>query len=259
MDYIQAFLLSVVEGVSEFLPISSTGHLILASNLLQIQQSEFVKSFEIFIQLGAILAVVVLYWKTFFTNMEGWKRVIAAFIPTALIGFVLYKLIKQFLLGNTYVTVGALLIGGILLIVLELLYKKKEHHVDKIEQISYKNAVLIGIAQALAVIPGVSRSAATIISALFLGTKRKAAVEFSFLLAVPTMLAATTLDMAKSSFSFSPYEWSLMLVGFLGAFVTAIFAIRFLLQFIKLHTFIPFGIYRIVLAILFWFFIIKSV
>jgi undecaprenyl-diphosphatase len=257
MDYLQALMLSIVEGISEFLPISSTGHLILASDLLHIQQTEFVKSFEIFIQLGAILAVVVLYWKTFFTNSEGWKKVLAAFIPTAIIGFILYKFIKQFLLGNTYITVLALLIGGILLILLELLYKEKEHHVDKLENISYKNAVLIGIAQSLAVIPGVSRSAATIICALFVGTKRKAAVEFSFLLAAPTMLAATVLDITKSNFSFSSSQWSLLLVGFLGAFITAIFAIKFLLQFIKNHTFIPFGIYRIILAILFWLLIIK--
>lgn len=257
VDYTQALVLSIVEGVSEFLPISSTGHLILTSRLLQIPHTEFVKSFEIFIQLGAILAVVVLYWKTFFTNITGWKKVIAAFIPTAIIGFILYKIIKQFLLGNEYITVLALFAGGILLITLELLYKEKEHHVDKIEKISYKNAFIIGVCQALAVIPGVSRSAATIIGALFLGTKRKAAVEFSFLLAVPTMLAATGLDMISSSFAFSSYEWSLLALGFAGAFITAILAIKFLLRFIEHHTFIPFGMYRIVLAILFWIFIIR--
>lgn len=257
MDYIQAILLSAVEGFSEFLPISSTGHLILTAQLLRISQTEFVKSFEIFIQLGAILAVVFLYWKTVFTNILGWKKVMTAFIPTATIGFVLYKLIKQFLLGNAYITLAALLLGGVLLIILELLYKEKEHHVNTIEAISYKKAFFIGIAQSLAVIPGVSRSAATIIAGLFLGTKRKAAVEFSFLLAVPTMLAATGLDMASSSFSFSSYEWSLLLIGFIGAFVTAVIAIKFLLKFIESHTFIPFGIYRIVLAILFWIFIIR--
>jgi len=257
MDYLQALILSFVEGVSEFLPISSTGHLILTAKLLGLEQTNFVKSFEIFVQLGAILAVVILYWRTIFTNSQGWKKVLAAFIPTALIGFALYKLIKQFLLGNEYVTLVALLIGGILLIILELFYKEKEHHVDAIEEISYKNAFLIGIAQAIAVIPGVSRSAATIICALFLGTKRKAAVEFSFLLAVPTMLAATGLDILSNSFSFSFYEWQLLAIGFIGAFITAIFAIKFLLKFIEHHTFIPFGIYRIVLAILFWVFIIQ--
>lgn len=257
MNYLQAIILSIVEGVSEFLPISSTGHLILLSDLLKIVQTDFVKSFEIFIQLGAILAVVVLYWKTMLTNVLGWKKILVAFIPTAIIGFVLYKLIKQFILGNAYVTLLALFIGGILLIILEYFYKEKEHHVDAIEHISYKNAFLIGIFQSFAVIPGVSRSAASIIGALYVGTKRKAAVEFSFLLAVPTMLAATGLDLMKSNFSFTQYEWSLMVIGFFGAFITAIFAIKFLLRFIKSHTFIPFGIYRILLAILFWIFIIN--
>lgn len=257
MDYIQALLLSAVEGFSEFLPISSTGHLILTAQMLRISQTEFVKSFEIFIQLGAILAVVFLYWKTVCTNILGWKKVMTAFIPTAIIGFVLYKLIKQFLLGDAYLTLAALLLGGVFLIILELRYKEKKHHVDTIAAISYKKAFFIGVAQSLAVIPGVSRSAATIIAGLFLGTKRKAAVEFSFLLAVPTMLAATGLDMISTNFSFSSYEWSLLLTGFIGAFMTAIIAIKFLLKFIESHTFIPFGIYRIILAILFWIFIIN--
>ncbi len=257
MNYLQAIILSAVEGISEFLPISSTGHLILASELLKIQQTEFVKSFQIFIQLGAILAVIVLYWKTVLQSKLVWKKILAAFIPTAVIGFFLYKFIKEMLLGNGFITVLALFIGGILLIILELLYKEKNHHIDKIERISYKNAALIGIAQAFAVIPGISRSAATILSALFLGTKRKTAVEFSFLLAVPTMLAATVLDIVKSSFSFSAYEWSLLVTGFIGSFIVAILAIKFFLKFIKTHTFIPFGIYRIVVAILFYFFILK--
>lgn len=257
MNYFQALLLAVVEGISEFLPISSTGHLILTSHLLNIPHTDFVKSFEIFIQLGAILAVVVLYGKTVFTNIHGWKKVITAFIPTAIIGFVLYKLIKQFLLGNEYITLAALLTGGILLIILERLYKEKEHHIDSIEQVTYRNAFFIGVAQSLAVIPGVSRSAATVIAGLFLGTKRKTAVEFSFLLAVPTMMAASGLDMVQSSFSFSYDEWVILGIGFLGSFIVAIFAIKWLVGFVRNHTFIPFGIYRIILAIAYWWFIIR--
>lgn len=257
MNYIDALLLSLVEGFTEFLPISSTGHLILTSELLKIPQTDFVKSFEIFIQLGAILAVIALYWKRVLVNSEIWKKVLAGFLPTAIIGFVLYKSIKHYLLGNAYITLLSLLIGGILLIILELLYKEKDHHAYTIENISYKNAVLIGFCQALAVIPGVSRSAATIIGALFLGNKRKAAVEYSFLLAVPTMLAATGLDLAKEQFAFSSNEYTLLAIGFIGSFITAIFAIKFLLKFIESHTFIPFGIYRIIAAVLFWLFIIR--
>ncbi|MEK7551598.1 MAG: undecaprenyl-diphosphate phosphatase [Patescibacteria group bacterium] len=257
MDYLSAIILSIVEGITEFLPISSTGHLIVASEVLRIQQTDFVKNFEIVIQLGAILSIVVLYFKSFIQNKEVWKRVLAAFIPTAIVGFALFKFIKSFLLGNLYITLFALLIGGILLIILELIYKEKEHHVDSVEKITLKNAFIIGIFQSLAIIPGVSRSASTIVSALFLGTKRKAAAEFSFLLAVPTMLAATSLDMLKSNFSFNLYEWSILAAGFIGSFIVAIIVVKLFLKYLQNHSFISFGIYRIVAAIIFWYILIK--
>lgn len=257
MDYLSAIILSIVEGITEFLPISSTGHLIVTSEILRIQQTDFVKNFEIVIQLGAILSIVVLYFKSFIQNKEVWKRVLAAFIPTAIVGFILFKFIKSFLLGNLYITLFALLIGGILLIILELLYKEKEHHVNSVEKITLKNAFIIGIFQSLAIIPGVSRSASTIVSALFLGTKRKAAAEFSFLLAVPTMLAATSLDMLKSNFSFNLYEWSILATGFIGSFIVAIIVVKLFLKYLQNHSFISFGIYRIVAAIVFWYILIK--
>ncbi|HZJ18611.1 MAG TPA: undecaprenyl-diphosphate phosphatase [Patescibacteria group bacterium] len=258
MTLFNSIILSIVEGITEFLPISSTGHLILTSNILRIAQTDYVKDFEIIIQLGAIFAVVFLYSKKLLTSTDTWKRIIIAFLPTAIIGFVLYKYIKLFLLGNTTVTLLALFFGGIALIILELLYKEKEHHIDKIEDMSYKNAFLIGVFQSLAVIPGVSRSAATIVGGLFLGTKRKTAVEFSFLLAVPTMFAASALDILKSNFlSYTYNEYLFLLVGFIGSFIVAILAIKFFLDFIKNHTFIPFGIYRIIVSILFFLLIIK--
>ena len=257
MDLFQSIILSVVEGITEFLPISSTGHLILTSNILNITQTNFVKDFEIIIQLGAIFAIVVLYYKKFLQNAKLWKTILAAFIPTAVIGFLLFKLIKTFLLGNPYITVIALFLGGIALIILELIYKEKEHHVEKVEQITYKNAFLIGLAQSLAIIPGVSRSAATIVSALFLGTKRKAAAEFSFLLAVPTMAAATTLDLIDAKLNYSSFEWLILGIGLLGSFVTAIVVVKWFLKFIQNHTFIPFGIYRIIISIIFWYFLLR--
>lgn len=256
MNIIQALLLSIVEGISEFLPISSTAHLILTSELLKISQTNFVKSFEIFIQLGAILAVVVLYLRKVLASTIIWKKVLAGFIPTAIIGFILYKFIKQVLLGNPYIALAALFLGGVILIMLEKMYKEKKHHIDSIENLSYKNAAIIGTCQALAVIPGISRSAATIIGALFLGTKRQTAVEYSFLLAVPTMLAATVFDLKESAFSFTSFEFILLGIGFVGAFFTAIAAIKFFLKYIKYHTFIPFGIYRIVLSIFYFIFFI---
>jgi len=257
MDYLHAIILSIIEGITEFLPISSTGHMVLASKLLSIVQTDFVKSFEIIIQLGAIFAIIFLYWKTITKNLDVWKKIITAFIPTAIIGFLLFKIIKNYLLGNSLITVIALLVGGILLIILEKIYKEKEHHAENIEKISYKNAFLVGVFQSISVIPGVSRSAATIIPALFLGAKRKTAVEFSFLLAIPTMFAASGLDIIKSNFSFTPLEYSVLAVGFIGSFLVAILTVKFLLNFIKKHTFIPFGIYRIILAVVFWLVVLR--
>ena len=257
MNYFDAIVLALIEGITEFLPISSTGHLVLTSQLLNIPQTDFVKSFEIFIQLGAILSVVFLYWKTLFTNFGVWKKVIVAFAPTAVIGLTLYKVVKDLLIGNTPITLAALFIGGIALIALEKMYKEQSHHIDSIEKLSYTQAFFIGLFQSLSIVPGVSRAAATIIGGLFMGAKRRAAVEFSFLLAVPTMLAATTLDLLKSSFSFTAYEYSLLTVGFICSFVVAILAIKFLLRFIQNHTFIPFGIYRIILAAVFWLFVLR--
>lgn len=252
MNYLQAVILSIVEGVTEFLPVSSTGHLILTSFILKITQTEFVKSFEIFIQLGAIFSIVVLYKDTIFKKFTVWKKVLAAFIPTAVIGLILYKIIKRYLLGNSFVTVAALFIGGILFIILEKIYQKKKADITSIEALSYPKAMLVGLIQSLSVMPGVSRSGATIFGAMMLGMSREAAVEMSFWLAVPTLLAATGLDLVKSSFHFSFFEYSLLLVGFIGSFITAYISAKFLLNFIKKNDFIPFGIYRIVLAILFW-------
>lgn len=257
MGFFEAIILGVVEGITEFLPVSSTGHLILASELLKITQTNFVKSFEIGIQLGAILAVVFLYRKIIFAGKEYWIRILSAFLPTAFFGLIFYKIVKQFLLGSSIITVLALFTGGVLLIVLEKIYQKKKPSFEKVAQMSLKKAFLIGIFQSVSIIPGVSRSGATIIGGLFLGLKRETAAEFSFLLAVPTMLAATVLDLTKNSTDFTKNEYLLMTIGFAAAFITAIFTIRYFLSYLRKHDFILFGVYRIVLAILFWLFILK--
>lgn len=252
MDYFQAVILSIVEGVTEFLPISSTGHLILTAKFLNIPETEFVKSFEIFIQLGAILAVVILYRKTLTSNLAVWKNILIAFFPTALIGLFFYKTVKQLLLGNSTITLAMLFIGGVLLIVLEKIYKEKDHHSQTLTTITTKQAFLIGICQSISIIPGVSRAAATIIGALFLGVKRKTAVEFSFLLAIPTMAAATGLDLLKTPLIFNMHEYILLAIGFFGSFITALVVVKLFLTYVQTYTFIPFGIYRIILAILFF-------
>ncbi|MBI2032320.1 MAG: undecaprenyl-diphosphatase UppP [Candidatus Levybacteria bacterium] len=256
MDLIQALILSVVEGLTEFLPISSTGHLILTSDILNIEQTNFIKSFEIYIQLGAILAVVFLYFKKL-KKKEVILPTLAAFIPTAIVGLLFYPLIKNVLIGNSLITVAALFWGGILIILVELFYKEKDHHLDDIENIPLKKAILIGIFQSVSVIPGVSRAAATIIGARLTGMKRVSSAEFSFILALPTMLAATGLDLVKSDFSFSSNELFLLATGFLGSFVVALLAMKFLIDYIQKHSFILFGVYRIILAILFWIFILR--
>lgn len=251
MNLLNAIILGVVEGLSEFLPISSTGHLILAGKLLGITSTDFVKSFEIFIQSGAILAVLSLYWKDILTKMNLMKKVFVAFIPTAVIGLVLYKFIKTYLLGNSIVTLWALFLGGIALIVVELYFRrtKNEERRTDISSISYKNAALIGLIQSISIVPGVSRSAASIIGGMLLGLDRKAAVEFSFLLAIPTLLAATGLDLFKTNFHFTSQEWTYLFAGLISSFVVALLTIKWLISYVQKYTFIPFGIYRIVVAL----------
>lgn len=256
MTLLQAILLGIVEGITEFLPISSTGHLILVSKLLGLSRSEFLSTFEISIQLGAILSVVVLYGRRLLVDLEVMKRVAIAFVPTAVIGFLFYKLVKKFMLSGEYtVILWSLFLGGILLVVFELFHKEKESHADDVINISYPKAALIGVIQSLAMIPGVSRSGATILGGLALGVKRKTIVEFSFLLAVPTMLAATLLDLYKNAPSFDSDQFLALLVGGAVSFVVAILSIRFFLGYIKNRSFILFGVYRIVLAAIFWLFI----
>jgi len=243
--------LGIVEGVAEFLPISSTGHLVLVSELLKISQSNFTKSFEIIIQLGAILSVIVLYWKSLL-KISNLKKIIVGFIPTGIIGLALYKIVKSYLLGSQNVVLWSLLLGGMALIIFEFWHKETENNGETIENISYKQSLWIGLCQSLAIIPGISRSAATIVGGLLSGLKRKTIVEFSFLLAVPTMLAASSLDIIKNADSFSKDQFGVLAVGFAVSFMVALLSIKFLLNFIKKHNFVPFGIYRILIAILFW-------
>ncbi len=252
MSLFQSITLGVVEGFTEFLPISSTGHLILSSYLLKLEQSNFLKSFEIAIQLGAILSVVVLYFKKFLLNTEVIKRISVAFLPTAIVGFLLYGFIKNVLLGSTATVLWSLLLGGVALIIFEFWYKSKElTHEKSVADISYAHCFFIGLFQALAVVPGVSRAGATILGGLWLGVPRKTIVEFSFLIALPTMAGATGLDLVKNASSFSYDQFGILAVGFIVSFITAVLAIKFLMSFIQKHTFVLFGIYRIILAIVF--------
>lgn len=251
INFIQAVILGIVEGVTEFLPISSTAHLTLASNLLQIAQSDYTKSFEIIIQLGAISAVVILYWRHFLDG-QILKKLFVAFLPTGIIGLALYKIVKQYLLGSTTIVLWSLALGGLVLIILERYFFKntKQESVD-LNSITYSQCLKLGLFQAIAIIPGVSRSAATIVGGLLMKINRSTIVEFSFLLAVPTMAAATGLDLIKSSGSWNGAQTGALIVGFALSFVTALATIRWLIRYITKHTFIPFGIYRIIIVALF--------
>ncbi|MEZ7821015.1 MAG: undecaprenyl-diphosphate phosphatase [Patescibacteria group bacterium] len=228
MNFLQAIILGIVEGITEFLPISSTAHMMIVSEFLKLTQSDFVKSFEIIIQLGAILAVFVIYFKSIIKNgFDNIKKIIVAFIPTAIIGFVLYKIVKTFLMGNNLIIVISLLIGGVGLIVIEKLKTKensleikKEENVLDFSSISYKKSALIGIFQSIAMIPGISRSAATIIGGTLIGIERQVIVDFSFVLAIPTMAAATGYDVLKNyNIILSSGNFAVLAVGFVVAFI----------------------------------------
>lgn len=256
MDYLTAIILAIVEGVTEFLPVSSTGHLILAAAILGVQQTSFVKSFELALEFGSILAVVALYWR-FFLELQILKRLIVAFIPTGIIGLLVYRIFKDILLGNEQVVLWALLVGGIFLILFELRYKEKSA-IDDIARVPYTHCFLIGLIQAISIIPGVSRSAPTIMTGLALGMKRQTIVLFSFLLAVPTMAAASGFDLLNSYTEFSSGQFDVLALGFITSFLVALPSIRLFLNYVRRRNFIPFGVYRIVLVALFFFIVLRG-
>lgn len=254
MTIFHAILLSIIEGVTEFLPISSTGHLILASELLNIPKTPFLTTFEIAIQIGAVFAIFIYFSKKIQTLSSLWDKSIIAFIPTALVGFFFYPFIKGYLLQNSFITALTLIGGGLFFILFETkllpLFLKKP---DK--PISRSRAFLIGCCQSLAIIPGVSRSAATIIGAMSLGVQKKRAVEFSFLLSIPTLGFATLYDLKKTAMMFSTQEYIILAIGIVGACISSLITIRWFIQFVQNHSFLSFGIYRIAIGILFLLFI----
>ena len=253
MHILQILVLGTVEGFTEFLPISSTAHLMIASRLMRLADQDFLKTFEIVIQFGAILAVVWLYWPRLYALRNVWPKIFAAFIPTGVFGFVLYKTFKSFL-GNDTLAIWALGIGGALLILFEIFHKDRhptEESLAELAKMSYAKAVAIGFAQSVAIIPGVSRSAATIVAGRALGISRAAIVEFSFLLAVPTMFAASGYELLKSSPHLEIGQYGYLLIGLATAFITAYFSVRWLLRYVQTHNFTSFGVYRVIVAFVF--------
>ena len=249
MSFLHALIFGIVEGITEFLPVSSTAHLILASHVLRLGETEFVKSFQIIIQLGAILSVVVLYWKKFW-DWDVLTKLAVAFIPTGVIGLTVYRAVKGYLLGNMNVVLLSLLLGGVALIVFERFHNRTDSEVD-FSEITYGKALLIGLFQSIAIVPGVSRSAATIVGGSLIGISKRTIVEFSFMLAVPTMLAASALELFKNHSALAG-NFGVLGVGFVVSFITAIAAIKSFLSYLKKRDFTAFGWYRIILAVVFY-------
>jgi undecaprenyl-diphosphatase len=250
VTYAQTFLLGIIEGLTEFLPVSSTGHMILASAAMGIGKEEFVKSFEIVIQLGAILSVLTLYYKRFLVSAEIYLKLIAAFIPTGIVGLLAYKTIKRYLF-NPFIVSGTLIAGGIALILFDRWTEGRKARFASTENISYGGAVLIGFVQCISMIPGVSRAAAAIFGGLLAGFDREQATEFSFLLAIPTMFAATGYDLFKTSAHFNGGQWTFLLAGGVVAFLSALVAVKAFIALVPKYGFRYFGYYRIFLGALF--------
>ncbi len=249
MTLYDSAILGTIEGFTEFLPISSTGHLIVASQFLGISQTNVTKAYEVIIQFAAILAVVFNYKEKFtLQKIELWKKVILAFFPIGIVGFIFSHQIKE-LFSITIVAV-MFIVGGIIFLVVEKFYiPNEEKLVDDVEAVNYKQALWIGIAQVFALIPGTSRAGSTIIGALLVGLSRKASAEFSFLLAFPVMSAVTLHDILKHYHEFSTANLDALAVGFLVAFVVAYITIKLFLKFLEKFTFVSFGIYRILFGI----------
>lgn len=276
MEFIYAIILGIIEGFTEFLPISSTGHLVLAGEYIKLSPKEFQNAFNVIIQLGAILAVVWVYFKNLnpldrdkLVNKHGeaarnftfkerlrnydvktinlWVRIIIGFLPAAVLGFLFDDLIDKYLFNKVTVAI-ALVFYGIVILLIE--GKDRDSSYESIYQIPVKTLILIGLFQCLAMVPGTSRSAATIIGAILLGCNRVVAAEFSFYLAIPTMLGATVLKILKLGNVLSLNQWLIILVGAVVSFVVALIVIKKFLEYVKRHDFKVFGIYRIVLGIL---------
>lgn len=268
IEYLKVIILGIVEGITEWLPISSTGHLILVDEFMKLNMSDaFKEMFDVLVQLGAILAVIVIYFKKLLPvdlvkNEDNsrkpawnkdklilWCKILVACLPAAIIGIPFNDKIDE-LFYNAPIVAVMLIVYGIAFIIVEKLHKGKEFKINDIGSITFKTAALIGIFQVLALIPGTSRSGATIVGAMIIGVGRTAAAEFTFYLAIPVMFGASLLKLIKFGFAFTAAEAAALILGMVVAFVVSIIAIRFLMGYIKKHDFTVFGWYRIILGIL---------
>ncbi|OFZ19829.1 MAG: UDP-diphosphatase [Bdellovibrionales bacterium RBG_16_40_8] len=245
MNFAEALLISVVEGVTEFLPISSTGHIILTSTFLGIQDTQFVKDFTVIVQFGAIMSVFVLYWRRFIQSLDIYKKLFIGFLPAAVIGLAVKNDIDK-ILGSAQIVAWALIIGGVILIVID----KRVVSSTRKDTVTFKDAFVIGLVQCFAFIPGVSRAAATIVGGLWRGLDRQQAAEFSFLLALPTLSGATAIKLLKIVPTITRDEILIILLGNVVSFVVALFTIKGFIYYLTKFGFAKFGIYRIAIGLL---------
>ena len=249
MTIFDSIILGLIEGFTEFLPISSTGHLIVTSEFLGIDQTNMTKAYEVIIQFAAILAVIINYKEKFtLKKIDLWSKVFLAFIPIGLIGFIFSDQIK--LMFSVNIVASMFILGGIVFLIVEKFFLKENlPMINDVENISFKQSMVIGFAQIFALIPGTSRAGSTIIGALLVGISRKASAEFSFLLAFPVMSAVTAYDLLKHYKEFSDANFIVLAVGFLVSFIVAYITIKLFLAFLQRFTFVAFGVYRIVFGI----------
>jgi undecaprenyl-diphosphatase len=250
MTLVQAIFLGIIEGLTEFLPVSSTAHLMIVSRWWGIIANDYLKSFEIAIQAGAMLAVIFFFFKKIIFEPMLFRNIIIGFIPAALVGFFVYPLVR-WLLGYAEAALIVLFAGGVFIIFFEKFFKPKDC------QLTPQRALLIGLCQCFSFIPGVSRSLATIVGGLAVGLSRQAAVEFSFLLAIPTIAAAVLLDVYRNISVFRSDNWGLLAIGFITAFISALASLRFFIGLVKRKNLMVFGWYRVAAAAIFWFLIFK--
>ncbi len=255
MTVFDSIILGIIEGFTEFLPISSTGHMIVASQFLGIEQTSVTKAYEVIIQFAAILAVFFNYRDKFtLQKIDLWKKVILAFIPIGVVGFVFSHQIKE--LFSIRIVAIMFIVGGIIFLLVERFFIPNEANlIDDVEKVTFKQSLWIGFAQVFALIPGTSRAGSTIIGALLVGLSRKASAEFSFLLAFPVMSAVTAYDLLKHYHEFNDANLMILGIGFVVAFIVAYLTIKLFLVFLEKSTFVPFGIYRILFGaiLLLWF------
>lgn len=264
IEILKVIFLGIVEGITEWLPISSTGHMLLVDEFITLNMSEeFKEMFFVVIQLGAIIAVVVMFWnkmwpfqlkdksqpKVKMNTINMWLKVVVACIPSAVLGLLFDDFLEEYF-GNAVTIAIMLIVYGVAFILVENWNKKRTPRVETLDDISYKTAFIIGLFQVLSMIPGTSRSGATIVGALLIGVSRTAAAEFTFFLAVPTMVGASLLKLVKFGFAFTSAELITLAIGMVVAFAVSLLCIKFLMSFIKKHDFKPFGWYRIVLGII---------